>query len=443
MPLFRKLRSKQKGFANIFIVIALLFGMAVLGFNQWANFKYGHIELSQNQTSKEEKFEKKTNKNDNSKENSSQEKVTEFYDNSNIKGLPSCQGNSLLTSSPMDLDKIPAITPIGGISPPGHVFPSDHGGIMYPGAWEKFYQAETEIKAPATGHIFRIQKTSYRTNGQLTKENYDFGFSPCREFVIYMSHISTISPNLQKLIEPLQNNCNTQSEHEQEYTFCNFPAIDYQTKSGEAIGSVKSNGKDVMGMDFGAFDTRTPQLKFLGNYYAEARNLQTLHTVCPYDYYSFPLKEQLYGKIMRKTEPRCGVFMQDIDNSIAGNWQVKDYKQGGNQDSWDKYFAVVHDDTNPEIGVIAFGGIVTNPGKIGFTPTHEGTINREPNEVTADGKLYCYTMGAADSRSNQKSSIRSGKMLIQLVDRLTLKVEFQQGICDSNINFASPTIYQR
>ncbi|MBI2595123.1 hypothetical protein HYW46_00110 [Candidatus Daviesbacteria bacterium] len=441
---------RQAGFANILIILIGV-GLAIFaGFFLWANFKNDNIGFNPTNQKAGDQKKKSTDKIDkakNTNEHGQEETVqaTEIYDNSHVQNLPLCQGSHLLVSSPMDLDKIPIIIPRGGISPLGHVLPSDHGGIMYPRAWgQNLYIEETEIKAPGDGHIFRIERTLYSRNGKKEKEDYDIAFSPCREFVVYMGHVSTISKSLQKIIDLPKEYCDTHKENDLEYTFCTYPKVDYLTHSGEVIGIVKSDGIRVSGMDFGAFDTRTAELKFLGNFYPEARKLQTLHNVCPWDYYSSPLKEQLFDKLAAKSEPKCGSFMQDKDGTIAGNWQVKDYQhQSSDSGDWGQQFAVVHDHINPEIGIIAFGGMIHEPGMLGFEPTHTGVINREPTEVTADGKIYCYAMGEGGSLSNQKSSIRSGKILIQLLGRTTLKAEFQQGSCDTIFKFNSPTIYER
>lgn len=350
--------------------------------------------------------------------------------------LQPCIGNVLFNDPPANLENIASIMPLGNINPSaGHVTPSDHTGVVLqrvnvPNSMETI---KTDIQAPGNVHIFGVRKYFVKETG---REEYAIAFSPCKEFTAYYGHVNFISTKLKQALEQTKFvQCDPNSQATCEYH------LDYQAISGEVIGTAGGPGANTAGIDFGSFDLRTPELGFLNkdiqNYYITQKN-KTLHTTCPYDYYPQPLKDKLYGKIPRVVEPRCGEFMQDKAGTIQGNWQLKDYIQQGSND-WDKYFSVIHDLFDSTIGIVAIGGRISTPGEFDFHPRHTGTINREPSEVTADGKIYCY-----QNEISNRNGILSGHVILKLTDSEMLQVEYQAGICGLDNNFtSSPTVYQR
>ncbi len=76
-----------------------------------------------------------------------------------------------------------------------------------------------------------------------------------------------------------------------------------------------------------------------------------------------------------------------------------------------------------------------------FAPTHLGTINREFSEITADNTVYCYQPDTSTQRFTGMPI--NGKIVLQLVDANSLKVEHQNGSCSNNENFNKPTTYLR
>lgn len=77
-------------------------------------------------------------------------------------------------------------------------------------------------------------------------------------------------------------------------------------------------------------------------------------------------------------------------------------------------------------------------GQIQFTPKHTGTIDREPNGVRADGKVYFYNYDR--DKEGQQSE---GKILAKLVDDRHLKLEYQPGSCTTAETFTKPYSYER
>ena len=102
-----------------------------------------------------------------------------------------------------------------------------------------------------------------------------------------------------------------------------------------------------------------------------------------------------------------------------------------------KGFAFIHDNFDPTIANLSVGGTIINPGVIQFKPNHTGLINREFSEVKADGDIYCYNSPGTWWQKD------IGKILVQLVNNETVKVEYQKGTRDSSKKFITPTTYNR
>jgi len=102
-----------------------------------------------------------------------------------------------------------------------------------------------------------------------------------------------------------------------------------------------------------------------------------------------------------------------------------------------KGLAFIHDNFDPTIANLSVGGTIINPGVIQFKPNHTGLINREFSEVKADGDIYCYNSPGTWWQKD------IGKILVQLVNNETVKVEYQKGTRDSSKKFITPTTYNR
>lgn len=96
--------------------------------------------------------------------------------------------------------------------------------------------------------------------------------------------------------------------------------------------------------------------------------------------------------------------------------------------------AFLHNNIDPRIAEISIGGqIIKEARQILFTPTHNGMIDREPSEIKADGKVYCY--------DNHRGELY--KILVQLIDDHHLKAESQNGKCSGSESFQKPYNYER
>jgi hypothetical protein len=108
------------------------------------------------------------------------------------------------------------------------------------------------------------------------------------------------------------------------------------------------------------------------------------------------------------------------------------------------HLAFVADNYDPSTSVISVGGTFAEAGRVEFTPTTSGAINRAFSDVTADGTLYCYERdGSGRHERVQNPDLLSGKVLVQLVSATELQIEHQSGRCGAADSLASATTYFR
>lgn len=296
--------------------------------------------------------------------------------------------------SPIALDKIKHVVPLGNLNPEGgHTLPTRH---MY------FYPTEpTELVAPA-----RIRLTNLHYF--IGNDDYEIGFEVCEDVRGYFIHLDTLSPVLAEKVG--LDDC--------EGDMC-FMDLDFWVEAGEVLGTV--GGKT--NFDFGLIDSRITHDFVNPLRYGS----HILSAVCCLDYYNNSMKELLYSRLDGDS---CGTVMHDVEGTLQGNWFEESANQGYQRETYSKELAFVPDNVNTSMGIVSVGGTITEPSRWGFTPTHEGTVNREPSEIVP-GDAYCYEHWSGD------------RVLIQLLDETTLKIEHQIGLCEEPYVFENPFTYLR
>lgn len=338
--------------------------------------------------------------------------------------LPSCEG-AKFTTFPVDMNKVPDIAPLGNLGPPGHTFPTDHSYISVGedvgGAYGsgKAY----DLFSPADVYLTSI---SWSKNTQDPRD-YTLYFAMCKDVIGYYNHVKTVSPKMQALID--KYDCEAFSK--QDPNSCT-KVLDLDLfKEGELMGTV---GLKQGNWDFGLIDLRV-NLPFVNpKRYPE----RSLHIQCAYDYYPAAMKKTFYDLIPR-IDGTCGRTMQDVAGTLMGNWFHENAQEEKVVD-WRMYLAFVEDNYFPDIKVVSVAGIFTNPAKYEFYPKDSGRINRKFSEVTSDGNIYCYQ---SEEVEKFQSSRPTGKVVVQMTDKETLKIEHQSGTCDGGEVLFNPEIYRR
>ncbi len=400
-------------------------------------------------------------------------KPTEYLSETNNFNLPDCENQRLFFSAlPVELDKISYISPLGNVSPTSHVFPTDH--IYFNRSLEtdknnmplNFNEDGVDINVYSPGRVYvtRIVKLDRSLNEQDTEQSeqgaesdYAVYFSPCKEFGAYFSHLATLSEKLFASYTALAEEdetaqeCNTYTTGDKNYTQCEVRPTDYpQLEAGELIGTV-AHKNNTTSFDMGAFDMRTPELKFANP--GRWHDLKK-HTVCPLDYFVPEIKEQLYtfvgdtGTQKRSVLPVCGELAQDVLNTAQGIWFVEGTSTTNTYPE-DPHLALVHDNVDPALGVFSIGTSTVNSGikngRYYFSPRNTRFVNRDFADIKVDNNIYCY-----EGLVSQKNTTETVELsiIVQLINNTTLKIEGKEpgychGVQGGVWEFSNPSVFVR
>lgn len=348
----------------------------------------------------------------------------------NVANLPSC-GNKkeLFSVSPLKLTDFNGIVPLGTLAPTSHVLPTHHLYFHPRRADPRNFNSlpiEVPVVAPADVTITEIRFTE-------TKERPDFNdgvihFSPCREVKALFDHFKTFSPILKKAYDegkPIR--CD---EYQRSYkkfgtlTFklCN-KKVNIQVRAGERIGTA-GGGEGQMVFDFGTFDKRVPPAT-LANPKRWLGQEQKQYTVCPLDYYTPKLREELKSRLgtpdgqrKRTIEPVCGQANWDLPGTAQGVWIAKGEEYVAHENP---HLALTYDNTDPTIAVVSMGNSSENKGfswgTYNFIPKDTGLINRHFKDIKADRKVYCF-----ETEDTYRNNVRA-VILIQMPTSEALNIE--------------------
>jgi len=342
---------------------------------------------------------------------------------SSLRNLPSCgDRKDFFTVSPVDVHEIDDITPLGNLAPPGHTLPTEH---IYIAVSEQ--RSTTEIiPLRAPGDIVITSVTSNSDFMAPEREEYSIRFSLCEDVHGYYNHVKALSDDLKEEISKVKcaqfgdgggDSCEK--------------GISYKVAAGTVIGGV---GHLQGNFDLGIYDTRTILEYVNMDRYSKERSI---YIVCPLDYFEQKVQAELYKKIAREEAPRCGIVLQDVPGTLQGNWFFGDSNQIW---PWDQHLSFVHLNDDPNYKVISAGGVFIDAGFWKFIPTHSGTVNRDFDEVRANGKVYCYDN--LKSRISGQNDL-SGRIIVELTSGIDLKIEHQPGNCSGSYSFKAPTLYGR
>ncbi len=276
--------------------------------------------------------------------------------------------------------------------------------------------------APADIHITGVWWTEGMTQDPI---DYSIFFALCKDIIGYYNHIKTISDEVKEIADKVE--CESFSSEGSCTKVINLDKVEEGTLLGE-VGLKQGN------FDFGLIDLRKP-LNFIKPERYPTRD-QFLN--CAFDYYPENMKQKFYDLIERK-DGTCGILMQDVANTIKGNWFHESSPEEYVVD-WNVYLSFINHYEDPSIQVVSIAGIFTGPSLYKFIPKTSGKINREFSQVTVDGTVYCYE---GSSPVREFEAVPSGKILVQLMDEDTLNIEHKTGKCTGSESFSNPEVYNR
>ncbi len=334
-----------------------------------------------------------------------------------------CQGKGTvpLTNSPISLNQLDSIAPMGNMVG-DHVTPSDHLGFASVNPAQ-----DTPIYAVAKGYVVQIEYTQEPQKswyGLLIEHSCTF-YS--RQFL------------LSDLAEPFKSALGNHHSAN----------VRMPVAAGQLIGSLRDHGLDYWLADLDS------ELAFI-NPDRYANEAWKIHIVDPFNFYAEPLKSQLLAKDLREATPRGGSINYDAPGSLAGNW----FKAGSQ---------LTQDAQKDAINNLTFGYDFLDPRLIrislgdyqGKASQFNAADNGPDPQTVKVGQLVKYGLVGSDYRlpNGQRwdrmhaaagvtgfvNDQLSGTMMVQLVSDRQLKLETFPGQTPASLNdFTSAArIYER
>jgi len=366
-----------------------------------------------------------------------------------LSRFPKCPSDlaGILTAPLIDLKYITSITPLGNLNPPGHTSPVDHN-YFSSGTDEKI-----PVYAPADGWITDLvvilakdEKTGKYVDRWITLD-----IEICQGLKLTFANLTEASSVLKDNWPKNDNGCKygiKKDGHDFTEGQCYFHS-NIKVKAGDLLGytqnEARKDGTRSFPFEIWAANYNQPSPSNIDwSFYDDDRYA---HIMCTFDLYTGSLKKQYYDKlggvdlktngstlIKRTIEPLCGTVNQNIVGTIQGMWFGEGWKnrKDKNNPEDSRQFSFLHWNIDPTYAEIGNAGEITSgqSDQIMFLPKYSGTIDREPSEVKADGKVYCY-------------NFRGGKILTQLIDDRHLKLEYQSDPCEKLETFTKHYNYER
>lgn len=285
--------------------------------------------------------------------------------------------------SPLDLDQIAEIIPLGNLNPSGgHVLPTDHVYLDYNG------KAGLRVRAPGDGEVYAVRDQLH--GGSKIEVRVD----ACRTY--YVAHVT---PDAQV-------------------------RSGIRVKAGQVLGQV--TGESLL--DLGAADSRQRRGFVNPRRYPES----TLHAISPLALFTEPLRGQLRAKIRREAADKDGKFDFDQPGRLVGNWfhesQSVSPSPGGQPAGWARLLAFAYDVREPQRVRVSIGGTVAPAG---LYAVQVGAP--DPATIGIGSGSVKYELVGIRSRSPAAAAAggatpAQGTLLVELVDDETLRVEWFAGI---------------
>jgi hypothetical protein len=315
------------------------------------------------------------------------------------------KGPAVFTVSPVDLDAIERVEPLGRMNAPsGHVIPTEHGGFIL-----KDPSVEYQLRAPADGIIFEIE---YKPGS----DDYQLRMAHSNTFVSIFDHVTGLSEMVQQGLQ------------EGEKIGENAWRVKIFVKAGDVIGKVGGHPDLVVGFDWGVYDRDVNN----GFVKPERYNLKYIHGTHFIPYCEESLKEQYLAKTPRTAEPKTGRFCYDQPGRLVGNWILEGLAEADPDASWKAALAFAYDFLDPSKVLIGIGGyLVDQPA----TYVVHGDAPDPADVDPSTGKVVYYLEPYDTNPDAPKITL-----LVQMVSDEKIKVEAFQGWI-SNPEFTEDACY--
>ena len=397
-----KRKLNERGFHHIGLLILI----AVLGAISFAGWRV----LQSNQNSSHSLYKPTASGSD-------AEKQGKSYSNGK------CSGNEIkkLNHLPIDAANITRVLPYGG-TVSAHVMPISHAYI-WPGEFNSPRDA-FNVYAMADSTLYSIASRSINVDtGQPKKTEYSLNFSvSCVEFYYY-DLLTSLSPNLQKLIDA----------HPSQQSAGNNVGVNVAVKAGQLVGKIGGQTLDYAVWDF---NKNLTGLVVPEHYKGD---FPRVHLVDPFEYETDEVKQVMLAKNLRSAEPIAGKVDYDIDGKLIGGWFEENTKfyEGLNMSRyWAGHLAIIPNELDPTFMGVSIGTYESNKeNQLGISrdAVDPRTIGVETGVVKydlfqvdytlADGSHWEHTSFAKGLKAKTNGP-STGCAAFQLTESRKLKAEF-------------------
>ena len=366
---------------------------------------------------------------------------------SGLDSLPPCDESNKFSAAPIDSDAYEFIIPLGLLTAPQHILPTPH--IYYrlvsddSGDRGQRRPKVADVRAPGDIRVLGLNVTESTGGPQGDYTDYDILFAPCQDRMFTLIHVSSLSPELERLQQTTTpDRCNEYGFGEGRTRFCEA-TVQLDVTAGSLLGT--TGGKVSNALDLEAYDFSSPPLAYINpsRYFSPLD--KHLYIACPFDWFTDELRTAQLARVggsegqQRTIEPVCGEVMQDLPGTAQGNWFFGESTRGTESQ---KQLALVHDHVDPSLAAISVGGTVAENGVWVFTPEETGLINREFSQVGPDGATYCYH-GAVSTDGGRGNTPFPGRLLLSMPEEGRLLLERQDGDCGGQWELINPVEYLR
>lgn len=319
------------------------------------------------------------------------------------------------TTLPIDLNYVEEIFPLGHLKPPEHTIPTNHiYWELKKGGWGNMEDGYSKpVRAPADGVITNIVFRQWM--------NYP-------DYAVYIRHTNTFQTkfaHLSQIDDAILNKIGSPLKEGHEGNKVYVPV-----KTGVIIGKTSADYAQSAALDMGTLDRNTEHFIHPEKYPVEIPN-----SVCPLNYFAPELKQEVFQKVKRIAEPRCGEFDFDIKGKLVGNWILK----GTSGDSpgnafWNNFISFVYDMYDPNYLRISMGMELG-----GFLCRVDGNGPDFKDISIKSGKVVyrLIPVGEGDEFLGRPlAQIVTGTLLIEMINDEKIKLELFQG------NVSNPSFTQ-
>ncbi|MBN2090099.1 hypothetical protein JW964_10810 [candidate division KSB1 bacterium] len=321
-----------------------------------------------------------------------------------------------LTALPLNEKDIELFVNLGHLNPPGHTFPSDHGGFYL-----KDWQKKVNVYAPGTMKITEISVIKHISDG-ITDYTLTLS-SEYGSFKVVLGHLSGINDEILAQAPPLENDqCENYMAGGKNYQKCTI-RVKIPIQAGEIIGIAGGNPGQY-GVDFGTFD-QTKKINFATNRF---NDYQYPYTVSPLDYFTDKITKKLTpicgdyicgARLIRATPPIGGTVTYDIAGTAQGFW----FKKGASTFPEDVHVALIFDNVEANLPVFSVGTSIDGlkSGLYTFQTKTNGILNRAFKNVVPDDQIYRYEI----THRCKGASIPNTIILLKMLTKTELQIECQ------------------